>query len=245
MSENPRLLLPITKFPQIKHFTSYRTQPTHNCAQSNSLLLPTLNLPHILQSNFQPAMEKITKPVFYVANSRGWPSEFASHEAWTWLSDHEKVFDFGDLKTSGEHTKWITDDFEFTTPFGQKTVGLEPSWAALLRTYAFFSAHYHEPQEFVVWETDNGYKLMGQAYMYVKFVGDKQVGDGVQDLEGRKWDARFMGKFFFEWVRDPQGHKGLKMKREDVTADGFPMFAALVERGVVTWDAAVGMLKGE
>jgi len=188
-------------------------------------------------------MDPIAGPVFAASDAKGWEERFTTHPCWAWLWEFEKLFDFGNLKEEG-HERWLTEDFEFTNPFGVTTVGREAAWGSVKDTYQFFIAHYHEPLEFIIWETDKGWKLMGKAFMYVKFPGEAP-GDqvSVSDLNGRTWDYKFPGKFTFEWVKDPAGPNGIKMKRQDVTADGFPMFNELVKRKIVTFEHVAEMMK--
>src|SRR5438045_2970439 len=104
----------------------------------------------------------------YVQICNGWEPRLKEHPVFDWMFDYEAGFDWGDMK-SGPHSPWHADDFAFTKPNGQTITGGDPAWKALLEMYAPFSAHYHEPAWFVIWETASGYVLVGQANMYGNF----------------------------------------------------------------------------
>jgi len=182
------------------------------------------------------------KPVYVVDDAQGWQEKFKEHPVIDWQWDFEKLFDFGNLKEEG-YQAWITDDFSFTAPYGVTTTGLEAAWAQVKDTYQFFTTYYHEPIEYIVWETETGWKLTGRAFMYVNFPAPLEGATKVADLTGKEWDWKAIGMFTFEWVKDPSGPKGIKMKRWDVVADGFPMMNEMVKRGMVTFDQIAAMLK--
>ena len=187
-------------------------------------------------------MSFTNKPVYIVDDAQGWQEKFKEHPVMDWQWDFEKLFDFGNLKEEG-YQAWLTDDFSFTAPYGATTTGLEAAWAQVKDTYQFFTAYYHEPIEYIVWETETGWKLTGRAFMYVNFPVPLEGATKVADLTGKEWDWKMIGMFTFEWVKDPSGPKGIKMKRWDVVADGFPMMNEMVKRGMVTFDQVAAMLK--
>ena len=187
-------------------------------------------------------MSFTNKPVYIVDDAQGWQEKFKEHPVIDWQWDFEKLFDFGNLKEEG-YQAWLTDNFSFTAPYGKTTTGLEAAWAQVKDTYQFFTTYYHEPIEYIVWETETGWKLTGRAFMYVNFPVPLEGATKVADLTGKEWDWKGIGMFTFEWVKDPSGPKGIKMKRWDVIADGFPMMNEMVKRGMVTFDQIAAMLK--
>lgn len=187
-------------------------------------------------------MSFTNKPVYIVDDAHGWQEKFNEHPAIDWQWDFEKLFDFGTLKEEG-YQAWLTDDFSFTAPYGVTTTGLEAAWAQVKDMYQFFTAHYHEPTDYIVWETETGWKLTGRALMYVNFPVPLDGATKVADLTGKEWDWKMIGMFTFEWVKDPSGPKGIKMKKWQVVADGFPMMNEMVKRGMVTFDHISAMLK--
>jgi hypothetical protein len=167
----------------------------------------------------------------YIQHVKGWESRCREHPVMDWMSDYEAAFDWGDMK-SGPHSPWHADDFSYTKPTGECVTGGAAAWAALLEMYAPFSAHYHEPFFYAIWETETGYELFGSAKMFVKLlVPGEQTKT---DLEGRKWDLELPGAFHFDYVKDPSGPKGLKLKGQKLFADGIPIVAEMVKRGMVT-----------
>ena len=174
-----------------------------------------------------------TKPAYIVESCDGWEPKLLEHPVFDWMQDHEEAFDWGDMK-SGPHTPWHTDDFTFTSPTGETIEGGAPAWDGVVKMYAPLVGHYHEPRWFVIWETENGYILTGSAIMYgnLPVPGDKKH----KDLKGREWDVAGPGAFHFEYVKDPSGPKGLKMKAEKIYANVLLLAAEMVKRGMVTAD---------
>jgi hypothetical protein len=187
-------------------------------------------------------MSWIKTPVYAEEDAKGWEQRFTEHPAWAWQWEFEKLFDFGNVKNEG-YEKWVTDDFSFTTPYGVTTTGREAAWAQVKDTYQFFSGHYHEPREFIVWETETGWRLKGRALMYVNFLVPLQGATKVKDLTGKEWDSKFPGMFTFEWVKDPTGVNGIRMKKQAVAADGFPMINELVKRGMTSFEQVATMFE--
>lgn len=174
-----------------------------------------------------------TKPAYIIESCDGWDPKHLEHPVFDWMQDHEEAFDHGDMK-SGPHTTWHTDDFSYTKPNGETISGGAPAWAALLEMYAPLVDHYHEPRWGVIWETENGYILAGSAIMYGNFPvpGDKKH----KDLKGREWDVSGPGAFHFEYVKDPSGPKGMKMKSQKIYANVLVLAAEMVKRGMITTD---------
>jgi hypothetical protein len=168
----------------------------------------------------------------YVQYVRGWEeTQNREHPVMDWMFDYEAAFDRGDMK-SGPHTPWHSDDFSFTKSTGTCITGGAPAWAALLEMYAPFTTHYHEPFFYIIWETPTGYELIGSAKVFANLPAP---GESTKtDLEGRKWDIEAPGAFHFEYVKDPSGPKGLKLKSEKLFADAIPMVGEMVKRGMVT-----------
>jgi hypothetical protein len=186
-------------------------------------------------------MTYISKPVYVVEDAQGWQKKNLEHPAFAWQWEFAKAFDSGNLLNEG-YDAWVTDDFSFTTPYGVTTTGREAAWAEVKHTYQFFTAHYHEPEEYIIWETDQGWKLSGRAGVYVNFPVPLEGAAKVKDLKGNDWDFKMHAMFSFEWVKDPSGPNGIRLKKEIVVADGFPMMNQLVKRGMATFDQIAEML---
>jgi hypothetical protein len=181
-------------------------------------------------------MSYATKPAFIVESCEGWEPKLLEHPVFDWMQDYEEAFDFGDMK-SGPHTPWHTDDFAYTKPNGETITGGAPAWAAGLEMYAPLAGHYHEPRWGVIWEMENGYVLTGGANFYgnLPVPGDKKH----KDLKGREWDVAGPGVFYFEYVKDPTGPKGLKIKTEKIYANPLVMAGEMVKRGMLTADEVI------
>jgi hypothetical protein len=169
----------------------------------------------------------------YVQTCDGWEPRLREHPVFDWMFDYEEAFDWGDMK-SGPSSAWHTDDYSFTKPNGETTTGGEPAWKALLEMYAPLTGHFHEPRWLVIWKTDTGYTMVGQATMYGNFPvpGEKTK----KDLQGRLWDVSGPGAFHFEYVKDPTGPKGIKMKSQKIYVSGIGLALGMVKRGMVTAD---------
>jgi hypothetical protein len=176
-------------------------------------------------------MSYLSKPVYLNEDARGWQNK--EHPVIDWMYDYEQAFDFGDMKQTGP-AAWVTDDFVFVHPCGREFRGIAAAWEGTLSTYAPFAAHYHEPQRYVIWETDSGYKLTGVAKMYVKLPAPGE--SKCKDLEGREWDCVADGAFEFEYVKDASVPKGLKVKRQAIYSDPLGFMSEMVARKIATPD---------
>jgi hypothetical protein len=181
-------------------------------------------------------MSFLSKPVYVNGDARGWQK--LDHPVLQFMHDYEQAFDFGDMKTTGP-ARWLTDDAVFTHASGRVFTGIEAAWQGTLATYAPFAAHYHEPQRYIVWETDTGYRLHGVAKMYVNLPapGEKAC----KDLEGREWDCVGSGAFEFEFARDEGGPRGFRMKAQAIYADPLGMMSEMVARKMATPDELFAM----
>jgi hypothetical protein len=180
-------------------------------------------------------------PVYVVDNAQGWQEKHREHPAIAWQWEMEKKLDYGNLLNEG-YEEFVTDDFTFTSPDNITTKGREAAWAKVKEMYQFFTAQYHEPEEYIIWETNEGWKLMGRASMYVNFPVPLENASTVKDLNGEEWHFKLPATFKFEWVKDPSGPKGLKIKEEVVVADGLPLMNQLVKRGMVTWEQVAALV---
>jgi hypothetical protein len=65
-----------------------------------------------------------------------------------------------------------------------------------------------------------------------------------KDLQGREWDIEVPGAFHFTYIRDEKGHKGLNLSEERLYADGLPMVAEMMKRGMVTPEMLMQKMSG-
>jgi len=157
-------------------------------------------------------------PVYFVSDAQGWPDKLREHPVIDWMRDHELDFDSGDLKSKGMDP-FLAKDFVFVRSDGYAATAGEPSWEALKGLYFAFTSHYHQPIQYIVWETEKGHMLSGQAYLFGNFPVPLEGAEKYKDLEGRDWDFRGLGAFTFEFVKDPTGHKGMRMTKETICSD--------------------------
>jgi hypothetical protein len=176
-----------------------------------------------------------TTPVYLVQNAGGWPDEHNKHPVVEWIHDYEQAFDFGNMKKEG-HAPWNTDDFTFSYGGAPSAPAGPAAFAAAVEKYAPFRAHYHEPHYYLIWENDTGYELTGVAYLYGNLQNPHNDSEKVKDLEGREWDFKGLGSFYFVFVKDSNGPKGLKLKSEVLITDSFPLAKEMVKRGMVTME---------
>ena len=80
-------------------------------------------------------------------------------------------------------------------------------------------------------ETDDGYKIMGQAKLFGNLSGPAADGEiRVKDKTGKEWDVAIPGGWINEYVR--YGNElGLAIKRSEVAADGGIVMSVLLKRG--------------
>jgi hypothetical protein len=184
-----------------------------------------------------------TSPAFIIQSAKGWEDEYRVHPIMAWMHDYEKAFDFGDMKASDSHLPWHTEDFTFQKPDGTTTTDAASSWAALKETYAPFSAHYHEPVWVVIFEhpeIEGGYVLMGRGTIFGKFVVPREGSAKVRDMQGREWEFGGAGAFYFEYVKDEAGPKGMKLKTQKIYADGVGLVGEMLKRGMVKPEQILG-----
>jgi hypothetical protein len=192
-------------------------QNTNNCNQF--ILFKDQNQTIDATRFFTMSAYYVKSPAYFVADAQGWQEKHRENPIVDWMKDHEQAFDFGDSK-SGGLAPFLSNDFVFVRPDGYAYPGGEPSWEAIKDMYFAFTGHYHEPIQYIVWESEKGYMLAGQAYMFANFPVPLEGAEKYKDLEGRDWDFRGLGGFIFEYVKDPTGHKGIKMTKETITTDG-------------------------
>jgi hypothetical protein len=186
-------------------------------------------------------MSFTNKPVYVVDDAQGWQEKFNEHPAVEWQWEFEKALDFGNLLKEG-YQAWLTDDFSYTNPAGISTTGVEASWQQVREMYQFYASFYHEPTEYIVWEIETGWRLAGGAFVYVNFPVPLEGATKVKDLTGREWDYKMTGMFTFEWVKDPSGPKGIRLKKQSVCGDSLAMMNELVKRGMITFGQISAML---
>lgn len=128
----------------------------------------------------------------------------------------------------------VSPDFEYAKSDGTIFPRGKASWDGVTATYQFFTKWYHEPYFFTAFELDDGsgYALNGSAQIYYNLPGDA-TGAGVKDAQGRQWQGKIPGGFYFEYKKDQGGKDGLKITSTAITSDTGPIVVQLLQRGVL------------
>ena len=176
-----------------------------------------------------------TQPAFIHKGT--WSPESRAHPALDFLEYYGgQVFDKQAWKT--EHfSHWHTHDYTFTRPDGSVVSGGHEAWTDGHHSlYGDFSGHQHDPIFFVVWETQDGWELIGEGNVYADFAAGGDVGDKVKNRTGREWHTLMYGSFHFEFVRSEAGEKnkyGILIKSLRIFADSLPILGGKIKRGIV------------
>jgi hypothetical protein len=128
-----------------------------------------------------------------------------------------------------------TDDCVFLKPDGSEIKGGEKTFATLAEMYGPLTAQYTEPFYQIVTETEDGWDMIGQAWIYGNLPGEPASGEEkVKDLSGRTWEIKMSGGFRFQYVKDTGAiHDGIQMKTIQIMSDTAPVLKAMVGRGLV------------
>jgi len=174
----------------------------------------------------------------FITESAGW-DKVRAHPAMQWMEKYTLAFD-ADQLASSSFSDWHTDDLTYQKGTGEVITGGETAFKACLEVYAPFAAHLHEPAFVIVWETEDGYEMVGQATLFADLKvpgGEKKMAD----LTGRKWDIGIPGMFRFSYMKvEGAPHDGLKMRRNEVFSDSGPAIVEMLKRGMVKPEQLLG-----
>jgi len=83
----------------------------------------------------------------------------------------------------------------------------------------------------VCYELDDGsgWAMIGDAWLYFDLPGEAK-GEGVTDVEGRKWQMRVPGGFHFVYKKEGGG---IRLATTAITSDSGPVVVELLRRGVM------------
>lgn len=130
------------------------------------------------------------------------------------------------------HSDWHSDDYSLLKSDGTEIKGGKDAWAGVGATYAPFTGHHHQPFFLSCIETEYGYEMIGQAWVFVHFPGAASAGEQKhKDSEGKEWDMKVPGGFRFEYVKDSA--KGFKLQRTDIMSDSGPAVLRMLRRGLI------------
>jgi hypothetical protein len=177
-------------------------------------------------------MAPVVKPCS-ITRARGW-EEIRAHPALAWMEKYTlDVFDNNSVRTdAAQMAPWHTADLVHINADGTRYEGFDTVFAAIQQIYAPFAAFVHEPRFSIIWETEDGWEMVGEAVMYA----DLPVPGGEkthEDMNGRKWDLGMPGSFHFFFVKDASGPDGIKLTRSDFVSDTFPAVQEMMKRGMV------------
>ena len=177
-----------------------------------------------------------TTPAFIV-RCNGWDEKVLAHPIMRYLKSQTAAWDSGEAKKS-TYTDWMTEDVTYRQSDGI-TVSGEAAFKAMLEKYAPLAAHEHEPRMGVVWETKDGWEMIGEAMLFA----DLPVPGGEKkhaSASGRKWDIGVPGVFRFIFVKDNKAKHGYRTKRQEVNADSVPIMMEMIKRGMVKPEQLLG-----
>ena len=114
---------------------------------------------------------------------------------------------------------------------GETVSGGDASWSSLrTQVYAPFSQHLHDPQFFVVWETEDGWEMLGVATLYWNLVAPG-AGAKVKGRDGKEWDGAGPAAFNFRYVKLEDG--GIRLCRTAIYADPTVAVVGMLKRGMM------------
>ena len=218
-----------------KYKSSAWPHPRLKLSRSSILLQPTY--PAKLEELGFPAQKllnttlKMSYPTIpaYQTYANGAEPRLREHPVLDFLIDHQEAFDTGNMKTE-PYTVFHADDFVLTKSDGTVLPPGEPSWKAMLESYAPFTEHYHEARYVNIYERNGAWEMVGFANIYANLAvpGEKTK----KDSTGKLWDVVVPGAFLFTCVKDPSGPKGFKVTSLTLFGDGLPVVGEMIKRGV-------------
>ncbi|RAL08538.1 uncharacterized protein BO97DRAFT_460634 [Aspergillus homomorphus CBS 101889] len=172
-----------------------------------------------------------TTPVF-ITQTTGWDKARA-HPAMAWM---EKCTDAWDSRQSWStpYTDWVTDDFTFVKPNGERCTGGEPAWDAMKLDYAAFKLSHHEPSWVCVVDLEDGWEFIGEGKLYIDLPEEGKEEKTVYDLDGRPWDLGVESMFRFRFVKTESAvNDGIRIRRFQFYSDSGPVLAEMLKREIV------------
>jgi hypothetical protein len=103
--------------------------------------------------------------------------------------------------------------------------------------FAPFSEHLHDPEFLVVWETSDGWGMLGQATLYWNLAVKGDGTGGVKDKSGKQWDGANRTAFRFGYVKE---EGGIKLDRTEIMADSTAAVVLMLKRGMMKAEDLLG-----
>lgn len=137
-------------------------------------------------------------------------------------------------RTNKLNPNWFTADVTFQNENGSEFHGVDNVLAAVRQYYSPFTSLYHEPQSFMCTDTDDGFKIKGQAKLFGNLPGPAADGEiRVKDKTGKEWDIAIPGGWINEYVKY-ENELGWAIKRSEVPGDGGIVKDVLLKRGQIS-----------
>ncbi|OQU95184.1 hypothetical protein CLAIMM_01428 [Cladophialophora immunda] len=173
-----------------------------------------------------------TRPAFVHLGT--WDDETRKHPAMKWMEEYTINFNKRE-DWSQEECDWFSADTTLVKPDGSVHTGNAQAFSEAKSMYAPFSAEFHEPYFLVCFDTDEGWEMIGQAYLFANCQGAPTAQEKkVKDLQGREWDVKIPGGFHFFYAKQPGApHDGIVLKKTEIMSDSMPAVQILLARGVL------------
>ena len=173
-----------------------------------------------------------TQPAFIHMGT--WDDETRKHPAMKWMEDYTLNFN-ARANWDQKSSDWHTSDFTLVKPDGSVYTEADEAFQQVKDMYSSFTKEFHEPYFLAVWETSEGYEMLGQAHLFASCPGQPAQGERkVRDGQGREWDVKIPGAFHF-WYVKKQGaaHGDYELRRTEISSDSLPAIQILMKRGVL------------
>ncbi|RAH68728.1 uncharacterized protein BO66DRAFT_412495 [Aspergillus aculeatinus CBS 121060] len=176
-------------------------------------------------------------PPSYITRTQNWDPARA-HPALAWMEKCTHAWDTRQSWTT-PYTDWVTPDFVFVKPNGERCEGGLPAWEAMRQEYAAFARSHHEPSWVCVVDCDGeeggGWEFVGEGKLFIDLPDGKIPGEKkAKDLDGQEWDLGVESMFRFRFVHtSSELNEGIRIKRFQFYSDSGPVVAEMVRRGVV------------
>lgn len=150
------------------------------------------------------------------------------------MESYTRMFDRREYKTE-PWSDWLTDDAVLMKADGGEVKGGEAAWVANQELFTPFTEYFHIPYYGVFTETDYGWELIAQAWLFANLPGkrgDDEPPQVTDPRDGKKWDVRVPGAFRFQYAKG-KGKTGMAVQRSDLHVDSMPASMILIKRGVM------------
>lgn len=183
-----------------------------------------------------------TKPAFI--HSGGWSAETRAHPALKFLEEYAASHFDQQAWNTNHFSEWHHSDWHLTKADNTVVSGGHEVWTeGIPSIYGPFAGHLHDPTFLIVWDTEEGYEMIGEANVFLDLnVAEEDKGadeSGTtkeKDSNGKEWDALMPGSFHF-WFAKAEGGEGnthgLLMKRTQLFADSAPITGLMIKKGLV------------